>query len=204
MGRKPVFGLAGMFLASVTLTGCENTDWCCWGKKTPDPVQVRTQTPTSQKLPPKMWEDEPAGGRSTLVDSPIVPPADPSTGVPINRTPRSNPGLTEESDIAPPPTPKPVTGPDLNEPLPPLSTAPVKTPVTVPETNHGTKNPAPVESAPVLEDPLPSLDVPPPPKPVMDGSTKSSSKYQSTTPSPDDPPPPVGVPVIKGGGLKAN
>jgi hypothetical protein len=46
MGRKPVFGLAGLFLASLSLTGCAtDTDcWCPWNK-TP------SKNPTYDKPP---------------------------------------------------------------------------------------------------------------------------------------------------------
>ncbi len=199
MGRKPVLGLAGLFLASVTLTGCENTDWCCWGKKTPEKTLVPyvTYVP-AQKAPPKMPDNEPIS-RTPQVDPPIVPPADPSIGVPNNTPGRRGVGAQEESDMVPLP-PKSVGGPDLNDPL--LPNPPAKAPVTVPETNRGAKIAPPADPGPVLEE-LPSLEAPPPPSPVPDGATKSSSKYQNTPPSLDDPPPPVGVPVIKGG-LKAN
>jgi hypothetical protein len=198
MGRKPVLGLAGLFLASVTLTGCENTDWCCWGKKTPEPGPMRVQTPTPQKTPPKMWDNEPIS-RTPQVESPVVPPADPTVSVPKNTTPRTSPGLTEEMDVAPP---MPSGGPDVIDPLLPLPNPPAKSPATSPETNRGAKIAPPSDAGPALED-LPSLESPPPPKPIKDGSTKSSSNYPNTPPSPDDPPPPVGVPVIKGG-LKGN
>jgi hypothetical protein len=203
MGRKPVLGLAGLFLASVTLTGCENTDWCCWGKKTPEKPVVPIDTVHAQKAPPKMWDNEPIS-RAPKVETPVVPPADSSVTLPNSTTPRTGFGSPEEQEIAPPMPPKSVDGPDLNDPLTPLPNTPAKPPVTGPETNRGAKIAPPTDPAPVLEDPLPSLAAPPPPKPIPDGSTKSSSKYQTTPPSPDDPPPPVGVPAIKGGGLKAN
>src|SRR5437763_1251092 len=37
MGRKPVFGLGSLFLASITLTGCADTEcWCPWKDKGPN------------------------------------------------------------------------------------------------------------------------------------------------------------------------
>jgi hypothetical protein len=193
-----------LFLAGVTLTGCENTDWCCWGKKASDPAPVRNPGFNSdpkqaqQKPQPKMWENDPVS-RTSQGDPSIVPPTDPRATVPNNPAPRTSPGVVEESDFTPPPVPKSVGGPDLNDPVTPLPDSSPKPPASAPDTtNRSPKIAPPSDSGPALED-LPSLEAPPPPKPIPDGSTKSSSNYQNTPPSLDDPPPPVGVPVIKGG-----
>jgi hypothetical protein len=45
MGRKPVLGLAGLFLAGVTMTGCECTEWCCSGNS------KTVTTPSSRPAP---------------------------------------------------------------------------------------------------------------------------------------------------------
>jgi hypothetical protein len=211
MGRKPVLGLAGLFLASVTLTGCENTDWCCWGKKAPEmPPAPRTQTQTQlpQDRTQQGWYNDPANRAPTnnttpRVDSTVGQPADPGTNVPQNNfAPRTGStkgvGSSEETEIIPPPIP-PAAGKksvdDLEMTLPPAKQAP--------EATRGPKLDPPADQLPVLQDsaPLPSPEAPPPPAPAPEGATKSSSKYQSSA---DEPPPPPGVPVIKGGGLKGN
>jgi hypothetical protein len=209
MGRKPVLGLAGLFLASVTLTGCESTDWCCWGKKAPDmPPTQRTQTQTQlrQDQVQPSWNNDPASRLPVSNTTPRVEtttglPTDPGAGLtPVTTSPQSgvkkSVGAQEESEINPPPVPqglgkKPVDDLDMVQPVTPAKQPLETTPKFDPPTN----------AAPKLEEPLPSLDSPPPPSPVPDGATKSSSKYQSTTPSLDDPPlVPSGVPAIPGKG----
>jgi hypothetical protein len=202
MGRKPVLGLAGLLLAGVTLTGCENTDWCCWGKKTPPPPPRMVDG--APKAPPRMPMDSVDSKARTGGDKEqsVMPDERPSgfgrdSALPTGLDKRS--GLVEESDVTPPRPPQRVAPKDLEDPLPKLD-EPAKKPVMVPEKTGGPKIAPPVNST--EDDLLPLGEPPAPPKPFGgDSPTKSSS---NKFPNDDDPPQPPGVPKIKGGGVKAD
>jgi hypothetical protein len=95
MGRKPVLGLAGMFLAGVTLTGCECTDWCCFGNN-----KTTTTTTTPAARPAPNWTTPPMNQTQ-----PVTPAQPSSTGA--NRfgtptTPPANqPGVVQETSALP-------------------------------------------------------------------------------------------------------
>jgi len=212
MGTKPVFGLAGLFLASVTLTGCDTTDWCLWNKdKDPQKVPQKApiyQQPTNQQKPPPRWDDPamrdgPSTRGDTLPQSgpvndqnikpatkqfDITQPAEPPTGMGRKDVPMDNPPVDRpKTDLKP-----------LDETSVPPPAVPGKT--SAPGVNLDPP-PADAPLPPLTGDADPAVDVPPPPVLAPTGEqSKTKSNYETTGPSLDvDAPPPLkGMPSVPG------
>ena len=197
MGRKPVFGLAGLFLASVTLTGCDTTDWCLWNRDKAPQGPARVQQPMDQHKPPPRWDDPamregPAARTDTLPQSgPVSDPNIKPVSKPYDITPPTEPKGFGKKDV-------PVDNPPVDRPktdLKPLDETSAPPPPMPGKTSTPGVNldppPADAPLPPLTGDSEPSVDVPPPPAPTGEQS-KTKSNYETTGPSLDvDSPPPV-------------
>jgi len=204
MGRKPVLGLAGMFLAGMTLTGCDSTDWCCFGN-------TKTCTgPTARPAPnwntPPMNQTQPATpAQSNTGSNRFGTPSTPPVVQPVGGTESSALPGRDSSAAAQPDSFQSSRSPgaaEINPPTPPSSVD--RQPVSaVPASNINMNSPLTTRTSAPSTTNIPPLDPPPPlkqplpPLPPDDPTTTSSSTPATSQPATnfDPPPPPQPVPT---------
>jgi hypothetical protein len=176
MGRKPVFGLSGLFLASITLTGCADTEcWCPWKDKGPNKAVTYDQPPTKNAAAVKPTDQNPYNATATtgFNDRPAATPDRTAYGVgdPVSRQ-------TTQNDISMPKRPALDTPRD---PAMDLGTVGAKEPSPLSDPKN-TAVPDKTPSDPRMTDSLP-MD-----KPV---TTERNKPIAEPLPVPDEPPPPI-------------
>jgi hypothetical protein len=212
MGRKPVLGLAGLFLAGVTMTGCECTDWCCFGDSktttTPParPAPDWSTRPTNQTQPTAPTQTSSSGANRfstpttqpaiqpvSAPESTVTAPRDNFQGSPVG-TPSGagGPGAPSAPEMSVPAAPSADQRPVPTAPVEDTSMSP---PPAVPRsTSTGVRIAPPMD--PVATPPSQQL-------PPLDKPAATTTPAVPPPPSMDDTVPPAPTPV-NGGTTKSS
>jgi hypothetical protein len=175
MGRKPVFGLSGLFLASITLTGCADTEcWCPWKDKGPNkPTYDKPPVKDTAAVKPTNQTPYNASATTGFNDRQPATPDRSTYGVgdPVSRQ-------NSQNDISMPKKPALDTPRD---PAMDLGAVGAKEPSPFGDKNNALPDKT-IPNDPRMTDALP-LD-----KPV---TTERNKPIAEPLPVPDEPPPPI-------------